>query len=118
MSCKNKILGQSGENMAALFFEQKGYVVEERNWRCKAGEIDLIIRKASEWRFVEVKTRSSDKFGLPEEALTAVKRAHFRQAIEWYMAKNRAKITDFHADVVSVIINNREFEVKWLPDCM
>lgn len=118
MSCKNKILGQSGENIAALFFEQKGYVVEERNWRCRAGEIDLIVRKVSEWRFVEVKTRSSDKFGLPEEALTAVKRVHFRQAIEWYMAKNRGKISDFHADVVAILLDNQTFTVRWLPDSL
>lgn len=118
MSCRNKILGQSGENMAALFFEQKGYEIVERNWRCKVGEIDLIVRKGLEWRFVEVKTRTSDRFGRPEEALTLLKNEHLRKAIMWYVQLNQAKIQDIHADVLAIILNNQDFEVRWLPDSL
>lgn len=116
MEVSKQVFGQSGEQIAALFFEQKGYAVFDRNWRCKAGEIDLIVRKGDEWRFIEVKTRSSDRFGRPEESLTPRKREHFYKAIQWYVLDEDVASQDIHADVLAIIINDRDFDVRWLPD--
>jgi putative endonuclease len=59
--------GKEAENLAADFLMQQGYEIVERNFRYKRSEIDLIVRKAGWLVFVEVKMRSSDAFGYPEE---------------------------------------------------
>ena len=66
MSDKIKI-GIEGEELAAQFLQQKGFVVLERNYRYKKSEIDLIVKRENWLVFVEVKTRSSTAFGYPEE---------------------------------------------------
>lgn len=118
MSLKNQVLGKSGEDIAALFFEERGYAVVERNWRCKAGEIDLIVRKSDEWRFVEVKTRTSERYGRPEESLTKSKQEHFRKAIQWYVLEKGMESCDVHADVFALVLNGKDFEPRWLPDAV
>ncbi len=72
-----KNLGDSGERVAALFLEQRGYKILDRNWRSRtrAGEIDLIAEDADGLAFVEVRTRRGDAAGSPEESITPRKRA-------------------------------------------
>lgn len=102
--------------MAASFFKPLGYEIAERNWRCRFGEIDLIVRKDDEWRFVEVKTRSSSKFGFPEEAVTRNKREHFFKAMETYASARGIFPRQIHADVLAIVFNDAEFDVQWLKD--
>ncbi|MFP5299074.1 MAG: YraN family protein, partial [Actinomycetota bacterium] len=64
------LLGRSGEDLAAAFYERQGFTVS-RNYRCREGEIDLIAARGSLVVFCEVKTRSTDYFGLPAEAVKA-----------------------------------------------
>lgn len=108
--------GQSGEQIAALFFEEKGFSVIDKNWRCRVGEIDLVVRKDDEWRFIEVKTRGSDHYGLPEESLTPLKKEHFYKSIQWYVLNNQISSQDIHADVLAIVLNDQDFDVRWLPD--
>ena len=63
MSQHRRSLGIEGEELAARWYERHGYVVAERNWRCRAGELDLILRRGREVVVCEVKTRSSDRYG-------------------------------------------------------
>ncbi|MFZ6015761.1 MAG: YraN family protein [Patescibacteria group bacterium] len=115
----NQVLGKTGEQIAALFFTEQGYEVVEQNWRSKAGEIDLIVRKSDEWRFVEVKMRSSAAFGYPEEAVDDEKNEHFYDAISDFLAENRQINEELvHADILSIILNTKEFDIRWLPDCV
>ena len=77
-------LGRRGEDVAARWFEGDGYVVVERNWRTRTGEIDLIVRRGATTVFAEVKTRTSVAYGHPFEAITAEKAARLRRlAAEW-----------------------------------
>lgn len=77
-------LGNRGETAAAAWYEDHGYQVLARNWRCRQGEIDLIVRRDHVVAFCEVKTRSSTAFGLPVEAVTRQKRARIRHiAARW-----------------------------------
>ena len=66
----NLELGMRGEDVACLFLERRGLEILERNWRCKSGEADIIALDTDALVFVEVKTRSSESNGLPEEAVT------------------------------------------------
>ncbi len=113
----NQTLGKTGEDIAALFFTEKGYTVAHRNWRCKAGEIDLIVRKGEEWRFIEVKMRSNTKYGYPEEALTEYKSDNFYTAIADFLSKNsQISEKNVHADIMAIILNNQTFDIRWIQD--
>ena len=96
-------LGRRGEDRAAAFLLAKGYVCLARNWRCKAGEIDLVVQKDGDIRFVEVKTRRSMTYGGPEEAITAVKLRHMREAAEaWLEAWDGPIPRSYQVDVITL----------------
>ena len=113
----NQILGKTGEQIAVLFFTEKGYEIVRTNWRGKFGEIDLIIRKDDEWRFIEVKMRSNIKYGYPEAAVDTRKRAHFYSAISEFLLQNKHINEDnVSADILAIVLNDREFDIRWLQD--
>lgn len=114
----NQQFGKRGEDMAASFFKNQGYEIVERNWRCRFGEVDLIIKCGEEWRFVEVKARQNEVFGYPEEAVTAVKREHFYKAIEIYSQMRGLSPRQVHADVLAIVLSEKDFDVRWLKDAV
>ena len=67
---QRKTLGARGEDMAVDFLKKKGYTILHRNYRCRAGEIDIIARTKNTLCFIEVKTRQTGAFGPPQEAVT------------------------------------------------
>jgi len=74
-----------GEDAAAAYLERIGMTVEARNWRCPAGEIDIIAVDGPELVFVEVKTRRSERTGTPEEAVTPAKQRRIARVAEAYV---------------------------------
>ena len=70
MSSANRRLGQWGERQARLHLEAKGYTVVANNFRCRAGEIDIVARQGDELVFVEVKTRRGEAYGRAEESIS------------------------------------------------
>ncbi|MFC5928527.1 YraN family protein [Cryobacterium melibiosiphilum] len=83
MAHKDEV-GRRGEECAAQYLAGDGYRIIARNWRCAEGEIDVIVERDGEVAFVEVKTRSSTRFGHPFEAITVVKLARMRRlAAAW-----------------------------------
>lgn len=81
------VLGRAGEERAARYFTDHGYEVMSRNWRCSGGEIDLVVASPHDVVVVEVKTRRSEGFGHPFEAIDARKRARlWRLAVAWIAA--------------------------------
>lgn len=77
--------GTAGEDLAAAFLERKGFVVLERNYRYKRSEIDLIVRRGNWLVFVEVKTRTSDAYGFPEEFVDYKKKKKIFEGADYYM---------------------------------
>ena len=81
------VLGRAGEDRAARYFEAQGFTVLARNWRCRDGEIDLVVADRSAVVVVEVKTRRDEGFGHPFEAIDARKRGRlWRLSIAWASA--------------------------------
>ncbi len=78
-------LGKEGENLAAKFLIEKGYEIVSRNYRYKHAEIDLIAKKDKWLLFVEVKTRTSVKYGHPEEFIGSLKGRKMFEAAEAYI---------------------------------
>jgi putative endonuclease len=95
-------LGARGEQLAARWYEQNGYVVVDRNWRCRNGEIDLIVARPGELVFCEVKTRASARFGTGLEAVVPAKARKVRQLAASWMASNPGGGRCVRFDVVGV----------------
>ncbi|MGB9893331.1 MAG: YraN family protein [Candidatus Saccharicenans sp.] len=103
---ENKIgslpFGNWGEELAAEYLVKKGYQIIEKHFYFHHTEIDLIARDGDYLVFVEVKTRSSADFGLPEEAVTERKKYHLRRAAEGYLYLNNLSQVNCRFDVISV----------------
>lgn len=95
-------LGAIGEESARRYFGEKGWPVLARNWRCPEGELDLIVQEGETIVFVEVRTRSSLRFGTPEESLTAAKRSHLKRAGETYLEAAGLVERDWRVDLIAI----------------
>jgi putative endonuclease len=80
-------LGSRGEALAAAWYAAAGYDVVARNWRCREGELDLVARRPGEVVFCEVKTRTSDRYGVPAEAVTDAKQQRMRVVAARFLAE-------------------------------
>lgn len=104
MTDRRRALGAAGEDRAARRYNDDGYEVLSRNWRCRDGEIDLVCADEQTLVFVEVKTRSSLAFGHPAEAVTAEKQARLRRlAGRWIDAHRSTRRPNLRFDVVAVL---------------
>ena len=102
MSLSRKRLGREGEDVAAGFLKKKGYKLVERNYRCKTGEVDLIVLDRKVIVFVEVKTRTDHSFGSPFEAVEARKQRKMIQAARFFLHERKLHQRDARFDVVGV----------------
>ncbi len=103
MTARRQALGAAGEALAASWYEANGYEVVARNWRCRDGEIDLILRQRRTIVFCEVKTRSSDAFGLPAEAVTRTKRERLRHLAAKWLDESAIRPIGIRFDVAAVL---------------
>jgi putative endonuclease len=95
-------LGRLGEDAAAGWYLERGYQIAARNWSCKAGEIDLICRRERVLVICEVKTRSTERFGSPFEAVTPAKRRRLRHLAALYLLEVAGSTTIVRFDVAAV----------------
>jgi putative endonuclease len=79
--------GAAAEGLAASFLVARGLVIVQRNYRCRGGEIDLIVRDGETLVFVEVRLRRNRAFGTAAESITAAKRRRLRLAARHYLAR-------------------------------
>lgn len=99
---RRRQLARWGEEAAAAFLRSLGYAVLTANYRCPAGEIDLVCRDGRTLVFVEVKTRSTRSAGWPEEAVDATKASRLRRAALHFLGTHRLGPVPFRFDVVAV----------------
>ncbi|NNV04017.1 YraN family protein [Brevibacillus sp. MCWH] len=102
MSHRRRALGQRGEQIAALFLQQKGYRVIERNVRTRQGEIDLIAWDGDILVFVEVRTRTSTAYGTAAESVTWRKQRKLRELALAYLQHYEKSVPRFRFDVVAI----------------
>jgi putative endonuclease len=104
VSSANRAVGLSGEDLAAAWYEARGFEVLARNWRCREGELDLIVRDGRLYIFCEVKARTSDAFGMPAEAVTRDKQQRLRRlAARWLEEDAPALAREIRFDVAAVL---------------
>lgn len=103
---EKKGLGKDGEGLAAAYLRNLGYRILERNYRCRLGEVDLIIEKKGEILFVEVKTRRSIDAVNPRELIPYGKQVHISKVAQHYVAAKR--LYDVSADFAVLIVDFSE----------
>ncbi|MGI6412369.1 MAG: YraN family protein [Syntrophomonadaceae bacterium] len=105
-----KQIGQLGEDKAVQFLKVKGYSILHRNYRTRFGELDIVCQDQHSLVFIEVKTRTSIKFGYPEEAITYQKIKHVKKAAAIYINNEQKRFSEVRFDVVTVLKSNS----KWI----
>lgn len=98
-------LGRWGERRARAFLRRRGYRIVARNWRCPAGEIDLVAaRSAGPVAFVEVKTRRDEHWATGQDAVGRHKQLHLAKAAQWFVRRYGLKDHPLRFDVVVVVL--------------
>jgi putative endonuclease len=100
---RNVALGRLGESQAAAHYRAEGYAVLAQNWRCPAGEIDLICARGRTLVICEVKARSRTATGHPLEAVTRAKQMRLRRVAAAYLAGQTASWEEIRFDVAAVL---------------
>ena len=94
--------GKWAEDLVSRWYEQHGYVIVARNWRCKRGELDVVACKNGVLVVCEVKARASNAFGTPAEAVTLAKQLKVRRATADFRASMRVS-SDAFAPLVNTV---------------
>lgn len=103
MTRARQVLGAQGEDLSAAWYAARGYRVLARNWRCREGELDLVLHRGATIIFCEVKTRSSFAFGSPLEAVTPVKQRRIRRLAAAWLHETGEHAGDVRFDVAAVL---------------
>jgi putative endonuclease len=106
MTRQRKQLGNQGEDLACTYLLSQGVEIIERNWKCQAGEADVIVREGDDIVFVEVKTRSSNAAGFPEEAVNFRKRRRYEKIATEYLFSHDLPAARVRFDVLALLLSN------------
>lgn len=110
-----KIRGLGGESIALFYLEERGFRLIERNWNCRLGEIDLIVERSGETRFIEVKLRRTMEFGYPESSITRTKLRHLSRAIECWLNAQLNPPSRYQVDAIAIYCPvGMDPEIKWI----
>lgn len=109
-------LGAAGEDAALDRYVALGYRLVARNWRCRIGELDLVVERDGVLVICEVKTRRGARFGAGWEAVNGRKRAKLRAVTEAFVLTSRARPRGIRFDVASVTAAGRSAQVELFED--
>ena len=108
-------LGKKGEKLAQEYIKNKGYSIIDINWRFDKDEIDIVAMDGNELVIVEVKTRSNDFFGNPEDAVDYKKEKFLIRATESYLEENNLDL-ETRFDIIAIIINKEGTKINHIYD--
>ena len=108
-------LGKLGEEMAVDFLQKNGYVILETNWVFQKAEIDVIAQKQNTLAIVEVKTRSSIDFGLPQDFVKPKKIQLLVKAVNEYVIANDIDL-EVRFDIIAISKEDNRFKIEHLED--
>ncbi len=113
---EKKELGKKGEEIALRFLKKKGYRIIERNYVCKMGEMDIIAKEKDTLVFIEVKTRTSTKFGPPQLAVHSSKQRQLSKVALNYLNEKRLKDVKARFDVVAILLEQQGEKIELIKD--
>ncbi len=106
--------GQWGERMAAVYLRDKGYEILARNFRTVRGELDIVAARDGTIVFVEVKSRRSERFGRPADAVTEEKERHLRAAARSFLRQHRLYGRKIRFDVLEILDRYGQIHIRHL----
>jgi putative endonuclease len=107
MTRQRQAVGAYGERLASRYLQDAGLVLLDHNWRCREGEVDLILRDGDDVVFCEVKTRRTDTYGTPAEAVGVRKVRRLRRIAACWLAQASIRPAGVRFDVVAVLMPER-----------
>ncbi len=112
-----KQLGDSAEDIARQYLEQKGYRTVQKNFRCKTGEVDLVMLKADTLVFVEVRSRSHNRYGEPLETVNQAKQQKIKKASAYFLYIHPQFANCYcRYDILSVLWRSGTADITWITD--
>ena len=108
-------IGRQGEAIALHFLGCKKHNILERNWRWQKAEIDIISEDEKTLVFVEVKTRSAERYGQPKEFVSLRKEALMKEAAEAYLEINELEL-ELRFDIISIVLKNGTPKIEHLEN--
>ena len=105
-------IGKIGEELACQYLEDNGYKIVERNFEAKQGEIDIIALDKQEIVFIEVKTRTSKKYGEAAEAVNQTKQKHLIKTIKYYLYIRNLENEFIRIDIIEIYISKNKYKVN------
>jgi putative endonuclease len=102
MKNSRQVIGKWGENVASEYLSNRGWTMIARNLRTPYGELDLIARKGDVLVFFEVKTRTNQAYGLPEQAVTRAKAVHLLESSQFFLQQHPEMEGDWRVDVIAI----------------
>ncbi len=103
---ENKRIGGAGEILASEALKSRGYYILRQNFSCPYGEIDIIAIKDKTLCFIEVKTRTSDTYGSPGEAVDFKKQRHIRNAARYFLSYYKRGYEKVDFQVIEITVNH------------
>jgi len=108
------VRGAWAEDLACRHLLDQGLRLLNRNYRCRHGEIDLVMQEATTIAFVEVRLRSRTNFGSGAESVDARKQARLLSSAEHYLQRHATLLTDCRFDVVSIRRSGNSHQIEWI----
>ena len=108
-------LGKFGEQLAVAFLQKEGYTILETNWTFQKAEIDIIAQKDSVLAVVEVKTRSSIEFGLPQDFVKPKKIQLLVKAVNEYIVSNDLE-AEVRFDIIAIYKEGKDYKMEHIMD--
>ena len=112
----NRFSGAEGETAAARYLVKKGYEIVKRNYRTCGAEVDLIVKKGETLCFVEVKTRKSDNFGLPQEFVDYRKRQKYIRAARVFTGRRKYADMYIRFDIAAVVYEGSKLKINHITN--
>jgi putative endonuclease len=107
--------GAAAEDLALRYLEARGLTLVARNFRCRVGELDLIMRDAGYLVFVEVRSRRHSRYGTPAESVTRTKQQRLLRAAAFYLQRWRLDLP-CRFDVVAILQTEDDPRMEWIRD--
>lgn len=115
---KKKTIGKFGEELACEYLESNNYVIMDRNFSCRQGEIDIVAfdKNSKEIVFFEVKTRTSFNYGFPAEAVNNAKKRHIINSVKYYLYIKKMYDYFIRIDVIEIVICKGRYKLNHLKN--
>lgn len=105
-------IGKIGENIACKYLQSIGYKIIEKNFESRQGEIDIIAIDKNEIVFIEVKTRTSKRYGTPIEAVNKNKQKHLMKTIKYYIYVKHLENKFIRIDVIEIFLSKNKYKLN------